>query len=446
MSQRDRLLWEPYKGAQSDFMACGAYEALFGGASGPGKSSALLALPLRWIGVAEFRALLLRRTFPELQRSLIEKSRTLYPAGGGSYNEQTKVWRFPSGAVIEFGHLEHDHDVHNYQSAEYQFIGFDELTTFSEHQYTYMLSRARSSSGIPIRIRAATNPGGSGHDWVFRRWAPWLDPGCSVKAKGGQVLRYENTDDGERWSAQGPLSRVFFPARVTDNPHLMKSDPGYLERLKGLDPVTRAQLLNGDWLARPAAGAYFKRDWLTVTQARASSAARRVRYWDRAATEAHKGSDPDYTVGLLVAHENGVFTVEDMVRLRGGPGTVEATIKQTAMIDPPGTMIGIEQDPGQAGKVEAHYYVRELAGHNVRCFPVTRDKITRAQPASAQAERGNIRLVSGPWIAPLLSELEAFPEANHDDIVDALSGAINALTSRAPARYIESKETGERRI
>jgi hypothetical protein len=245
--------WTPNPGAQARFMASSAYEALFGGAAGPGKSTALLMGALRHVDKPDYRALLLRRTFPELQRSLIDRSREWYEVAGGIYRDDKHVWTFPSGARIEFGHLEYAHSVHAYQSAEYQYLGFDELTSFLKSQYVYMLSRARSSSGIPVRIRAATNPGGVGHDWVMKRWAPWLDVQAPRRAGAGEVLYYANADDGERWVPKmtpGALSRVFVPARISDNPHLMANDPGYVERLKGLDRVTRAQLLDGNWIAR----------------------------------------------------------------------------------------------------------------------------------------------------------------------------------------------------
>jgi len=450
IAETEAPTWRANVGPQARFLRCTAYEALYGGAAGGGKSDALLMAALRFVGVPAYRALLLRRTFPELQRSLIARSRLWYPMLGAQLNEQLKAWRFPSGATIEFGHLEHAHDVHAYQSAEYQFLGFDELTTFMLSQYRYMRSRCRSAQGLPVYIRSASNPGGEGHDWVQDEWAPWLNTALEYKgprAEPGQALRYHNAEDGIAWAPDGPLSRVFIPAKVTDNPHLINSDPAYVERLRGLDPVTRAQLLDGNWMARPAAGAYFKRHWIEVVNVSpAPATAPRIRYWDRAATEAHKGNDPDWTVGLLMARHAGQFIVEDVIRLRGGPGQVEAAVTQATRMDPIGTIVGIEQDPGQAGKVEAAYYVRTLAGLNVRCYPVTKDKITRAQPASAQCERGNLKLVAGPWNAALLGELEAFPEGSHDDQVDATSGALNALIIRQAPRYTAPEDAGERRI
>src|SRR6185312_15647601 len=102
-----------------------------------------------------------------------------------------------------------------------QYIGFDELTHFTRYQYIYMLSRARSGHGLPIRIRAATNPGGEGHEWVQERWAPWLRPDSAVQAEPGEALHYGNTRDGEEWvpkGTPGALARVFVPARLSDNP------------------------------------------------------------------------------------------------------------------------------------------------------------------------------------------------------------------------------------
>jgi predicted phage terminase large subunit-like protein len=425
--------WSPNPGPQAKFLASSATEALYGGAAGGGKTDALLMGALRNIHDPNFRALLLRRSFPELERSLIERSRTWYKLAGGEFNEARKLWRFPSGAVIEFGHVEHDHDVHAYQSAEYQFLGFDELTTFTERQYTYLISRARSAHGIPVRIRSATNPGGEGHDWVFRRWAPWLDSTAEYqgpRADPGQVLHYRNTEDGEQWCepGQGTLSRQFCPARATDNPHLMVGDPGYLDRLGSLDLVTRKQLRDGDWLVRPGSGLLFKREWLEVVDLLpAEKRPARVRYWDRAASQAG-----DWTVGVLLSGAaQGVYYVEDVVRFRGTPALVEARIKSTAELDGRQTMIGIEQDPGQAGVFEADYYVKQLAGYNVRAFRPTGDKITRAQPVSAQAERRNLKVLRAPWNAAFIAELEAFPDDAHDDQVDALSGAFAAISQRA---------------
>jgi predicted phage terminase large subunit-like protein len=436
------IAWRPHPGPQEKFLASSAYEALYGGAAGGGKSDALLVGALYGVENRHYSAILFRRTFAELERSLIERSRILFPRThpAASYSEKKRVWRFLSGAQIHFGHLEHPGDVRAHQSAEYQYIAFDELTHFLEQQYLYLLSRARSAHGIPVVIRSATNPGGEGHEWVFRRWGPWLDPHHRTSAEPGEKRWYRNTPEGEEWldqRAEGALSRVFFPARLCDNPSLSQSDPGYAVRLDGLDPVTRAQLKEGNWLVKPAAGLLFKRAWFKIVDAAPAEVESRVRRWDLAATTpTRERPDPDWTVGVRVAKTaDGVFVVEDVLRLRDAPGVIERTVKSTAELDGRDTTVLIPQDPGQAGKVQLHAYQKLLAGFDVRSETETGDKETRARPASAQAHAGNIHLVRASWNEPFIRVLEEFPDGTHDDDVDALSGAIVHLASHVRLRY-----------
>jgi len=386
---------------------------------------------LRHVDKPGYNAIIFRRTFPELQGQIVPKSREWYPVARGRYNSVEHCWTFPSGARIHFGHLQHEDDVYRYQGWEFQYVGFDELTHFLESQYRYLLSRVRSSHGIPVRVRSGTNPGGVGHEWVQRRWGPWLDPQSTVQAEPGQVMHYRNTQAGEEWCdrGDGTLTRVFIPAKLEDNPYLFGADPGYRDRLMGLDRVTRAQLIDGNWLIRPAAGLLFQRGWFKMLDAAPSDALRRVRYWDRAATEESGNNDPDWTVGVRMAMvEEGSYIVEDVVRLRGTPKRVEGAIVNTAEVDGRGVEVHLSQDPGSAGKFEADYYIRKLSGYVVKAAPETGDKVSRAQPFSAQVEAGNVSMVRGPWNEPYLQILEAFPTNGvHDDDVDASSGAFAVM-------------------
>lgn len=419
--------WRPNPGPQERFVECATDEALFGGAAGPGKSFALLYLAMRHVDAPGYRALLLRRTFPELRRSLIEDARTIYKDANGIYNESATYWRFPSGAKVEFGALDHDRDVHKYQSAQYAFIGFDELTTFTEFQFTYMSSRNRNTVGLPNRLRAATNPGGVGHDWVLARYAPWLYPHSYTKYKGarvrpGQVLHYKWNDSRKKevitFDPTG-TTRAYFPARVGDNPYL--AGTSYEKQLDKLDPLTRARLKHGDWMARPAAGIFFKRDWLEVVPHSPPSVEIRVRYWDRAASTS---TTSDFTAGVRLARAGGVWYVEDVVHFRGTPFEVETRIEATAKADAAlGTMLILEQDPAAAGLFEKRYYLQKLAKYGVRFARPMGDKIIRASVPSAQAEARNIKLVDGAWNEEFINELQSFPDG-HDDQVDGLSGGM----------------------
>lgn len=418
MTVRPKHKWEPLP-QQELALRSPAYELLFGGAAGGGKTDYLLVAPLRWTKHKTFRALLLRRSFPELERTLVARSRELYPHIGATYHEQRHEWTFPSGAKVGFGYAERDGDVLRYQGAEFTFLGFDELTHFSEYVYRYLSSRARSSDGLPIRLRATTNPGGPGHEWVRARWAAWLSGDRS--AQPAELLRYDS--DGRVTDDPAGLSRTFVPASLSDNPYL---GPQYRAQLEALDPVTRRQLLDGDWDARPARGLYFPPGAWRLIDARPAGL-RCVRAWDLAAT-----TDGDWTVGVLLgrAIDDGAphpFVVLDVVRFRGPPSEVRSRVLATAEADGPAVAIVLPQDPGQAGVDQAQSYLRALAGYSVRTRRPTGDKISRAAPFSAQASVGNVTLLRGPWLRFFVDELAGFPEWEHDDQADAAADAFAEL-------------------
>lgn len=211
------------------------FEGFYGGAAFGGKSEVLIMLPIvkGWINHPQFQGIIFRRTFPQLEESLIPRSYEWYPAFGGKYNETKHVWTFPSGATIRFGFMEKDKDARTHDTAQYNYVAFDELTHFSEYQYRYITSRVRKSkAGLPSVVRGASNPGNIGHSWVRARF---IEPA----PQGGVMLL----------DPESQTYRIFIPAKLQDNPAGMAADPGYYNRLKLLPEAERRAKMDGDWWA-----------------------------------------------------------------------------------------------------------------------------------------------------------------------------------------------------
>ncbi len=229
LKEEAEILFQPNEGPQTDFLAASETDVLYGGAAGGGKSYAMLVDPLRYCHRPAHRALILRRSMPEL-RELIDKSRELYPKAfpGCKFREVEKIWNFPSGAKLEFGFLERDADVYRYQGQAYSWIGFDEITHLpTEFPWNYLASRLRTTdSEITPYMRCTANPGGVGAHWVKKR--------------------YLDDKPNESFIGKDGLTRKFIPARLEDNPYLAE-DGRYEQMLKALPDVQRKQLLEGNW-------------------------------------------------------------------------------------------------------------------------------------------------------------------------------------------------------
>lgn len=236
-----KVIWTP-QARQKAFMERWEDEALYGGAAGGGKSDALLAEALRQVHIPNYRGIVFRQTYPQLE-ALISRSLELYKAAypKAKYNDTKKVWTFPSGSQMFFGYMLREKDKYNYQGKPYDFIGFDELTQFSMTQYEYLRSRNRPTGpGTRVYMRATANPGGVGHGWVKERFISAAVPNTTIWTNE-EIL----SPEGKKIKVRS--SRIFIPSTVFDNKELLKNDPQYLARLAILPEAERNALLYGDW-------------------------------------------------------------------------------------------------------------------------------------------------------------------------------------------------------
>lgn len=440
----------PQQGPQERFLASSADIAIYGGAAGGGKTFGLLLDPVRHTANGAFGGVIFRRTTVQVRNEggLWDESEALYPPLGGEPIQHTLDWKFPSGANIGFAHLEHDKTVLNYQGAQIPFIGFDELTHFSQKQFWYMVSRNRSMCGVRPYIRATCNP--DADSWVAKFIAWWIDQdtGYAIPERSGVIRWMVRVGEAIVWAdspdelahhtmideagAEVPIppkSVTFIAAKLTDNKALMAADPSYQANLLALPRVERERLLGGNWKIRAAAGLLFKRSWCQVVDA-APTDLRIVRGWDLAGTPKTDDNDPDWTAGtkIGVSRSTGRYIVLDHVRERDTPHKIEALINNTASQDGKSVEISLPQDPGQAGKAQVQTLIKMLSGYTARATPESGDKQTRFGPFSAQAEAGNVDVLRGPWNEEWFMQLEAFPEAAHDDDADSTSRAFNAVS------------------
>lgn len=236
----DRMvIWRPQPGPQTELLRCPVFEVLYGGARGGGKTDAMLG---EWAQHAQmYGRHAIGRFFRRERVQLVEaidRAKMIYLPIGAQWRETDKEFRFPNGARLMFSYLDNDADAEGYQGHAYTRVYLEELGNFpSEKPVAKLRATLRSAHGVPCRMRATANPGGPGHQWVYDRYIK--------QAPGGwKVIR------------QDGLDRAFIPARVQDNPALLGSDPGYIDRLRqsGSAALVRAWL-DGDWDA--VEGAYF---------------------------------------------------------------------------------------------------------------------------------------------------------------------------------------------
>ena len=249
VEQAQNIVFKPNDGPQTDYLASSEREVLYGGAAGGGKSYATLADPLRSLNHKDFSGLLVRHTTEEL-RELIQKSQELYPKAipGIKWSERKSQWVTPRGGRIWMSYLDKDQDVMRYQGQAFNYIAFDELTQWSTpFAWNYMRSRLRSAAPeLGSYMRATTNPGSVGHQWVKKMFIDPSEPNKPFWATDIETSKTLAYPKGHTKEGQPLFKRRFIPASLFDNPYLADSGD-YETMLLSMPEHQRKQLLEGNW-------------------------------------------------------------------------------------------------------------------------------------------------------------------------------------------------------
>lgn len=443
-------LLTPQPGKQTDFLSSTADIVIYGGGAGAGKTRGLLMEPLRHLNNKKFRALIFRRSLPQIKKpgALWDEALAMYGEIGDVRIGALKIV-FKSGMEISFSHMNYEKDKKIYDGSQIPLICFDELQTFEESQFRYMFARNRSDCGVNAYMRCTCNP--EPNSWILK-YIDWFvgSDGFPIQERSGKVRWFVAIDDHLSWADSKadlkerfgkqcePKSLTFIPATVYDNPELLRANPGYLANLQSLTKMERQRLLEGNWNISIKKGDWFDRKWVKIVDD-IPEYTNSARYWDRAATI--KDADhrnPDATAGIKMIYVNGIYYVVHLEHFFQSPHGVRNRIIRVA-INERETACIVERDPGAAGKVEAQFLVNDIlkaAKCEVRMRRVTQDKLTRFKPFSSAAEAGIIYVLKGAWNDIFFQELESFgTDGNHhDDIVDASAGAFNFLHDQESRR------------
>lgn len=451
----------PQPGRQTDLLESRADIALYGGARGGGKTFGILLEPLRHCQNPLFTCTMFRRTMPEVyaQGGLYDTSQQIYPYTGAEYSGST--WTFPGGARVQFASIPDENSKASWLGQQIALLCFDQLETFTDSIFWYMLACNRSVCGISPYIRATANPEPG---WLadFIQWWWNEDTGYPIMERSGVIRWFVRIRGKTIWADTKeellerfpgpetfPLSFTFIAAFVDDNPILLESDKNYKAKLYAQGVVEAERWLKGNWKIKLAAGLLFSSAWFkrieTTIPLRFD---RLMRFWDLAATAPAKGKDPCYTAGALVGLLDGQWYIIDIRRIRSTPKDVEDLIKRVARMDRANTEIRIEKEGGSGGSFTIDTFQRHvLVGYNVsegKDKWQRKAKTERAKVTSVAAQAGNVILIADgvwlaeclrrgsqetdekmktPWIKDYLNDCDQAPDGFMDSI-DAVSGGM----------------------
>ena len=448
---REKIILAPQKGPQERFLATPADICIYGGAAGGGKTFGLLLEPLRHMGNKDFNSVIFRRDYTQVTSpgGLWDSSKKIYSYVQGCYPLKTPKlhWTFKSGASVNFAHLGSDEDCLSWQGSQVTMIGFDELTHFSEYQFFYMLSRNRTDSGVAPYVRATCNP--DADSWVAEFISWWIDKdtGYPIPERSGKVRWMVRLNEVIYWfdTRQEAIDAAIENGMDYEKAVIMAKSVTFIAstlqdnmaNLMALALVERERLLYGNWKIKAAAGLMFKRTKVNMLETLPTDVILWARGWDLAATSEDEDGDPAYTAGVLIGkRKNGRYIIADVINRRSDSAEVRELIKMTCITDRAkhGRVVTrLPQDPGQAGKDQAQSFLKFLSGFTVKIVPESGDKVTRAEPLSAQwlglegMDKGNVDVLIADWNEMYFNQMENFPQSKFKDMVDASSSAFSEI-------------------
>ena len=453
----------PQAGPQEAFANSPATIAIYGGGAGGGKSWSLLFEPIKWATYVDgrwclpdgFRAVVFRRTMPELTRGggLWDESQSMYRhLGARPRTSPTLDWFFKGDkggeARVELRHLQYEQDVHTHHGAQYTLVGFDEVQTFTEKQFWYLMSRLRSTCGVVPYMRATCNPDPA--SFVAKLIAWWIgEDGYAIPERSGvlrwlvrhdEVMHWYGDEDAAKAAHpdRRPISVTFILSKLSDNVALTDADPDYQDKLASLARVDRLRLLGegdrgGNWKARDGGGLVFRRTDFNLDTRPPSPPLYAVRCWDKGATApGPRNGDPSWTRGVRVwICRDGEWWIDHVASVRDRPAVVDKLMRETAEMDGREVTVGLWQDAAQAGIVDVDSTKKNLSTFALETVRVAegvirgyggRAKWTHAKAWAKHAEDGLVHVLGGQdWTETLVAECNDFPDTRHDDIVDCLS-------------------------
>lgn len=382
-----KLHFIPWPGPQTNAYISQADEMFYGGAAGGGKSALLVGLAVQ----EHQRSIIFRREYSQIKGLEDEAQRILGSRTG--YNAAEKVWKHSDGRILEFGSVPHEHDKERFQGRPHSFIGFDEITHFSESQYRYLIGWNRSAIGERCRIMATGNPPHTAAgSWVIRYWAPWLDPTHPNPAKAGE-LRWFTTINGEDVELEGsdpvvidgrlvqPRSRTFVPAKLEDNPALM--DSGYAAVLEAMPEPLRTMMREGrfDVAARDDDFQVIPTAWIDAAQRRWTNV-KPATPMTALGVDVAQGGDDETTISPRYGTWFDELVTRKGIDTKDGPAVAGLIVQ--VLRD--GALVNIDTGGGWGGSAFDH-----LKHQNVAIQGITGAKASMARTRDKQLSFINLR-------------------------------------------------------